>query len=58
MFSVEALGWEQSSHRNPIIFRQPKGAGMVIFNLLCFAPASVQEMNDFVDLGFELAFKP
>ena len=27
------------------------------FNLIVLAPASVQEMNDFVDLGFELAFK-
>ena len=27
------------------------------FNLIVLAPASVQEMNDFVDLGYELSFK-
>lgn len=34
-----------------------KGGGHGDYSLLVLAPASVQEMHDFVDLGFELAFK-
>ena len=34
-----------------------KGGGHGDYKLIVLAPASVQEMNDFVDLGFELAFK-
>ena len=34
-----------------------KGGGHGDYRLIVLAPASVQEMNDFVDLGFELAFK-
>lgn len=34
-----------------------KGGGHGDYNLLVLAPASVQEMNDFVGLGFDLAFK-
>ena len=34
-----------------------KGGGHGDYSLLVLAPASVQEMNDFVGLGFELAFK-
>ncbi|HNW50592.1 MAG TPA: 3-methyl-2-oxobutanoate dehydrogenase subunit VorB [Prolixibacteraceae bacterium] len=38
-------------------FQATKGGGHGDFHLIVLAPASVQEMNDFVDLGFELAFK-
>lgn len=38
-------------------FQAVKGGGHGDYHLLVFAPASVQEMADFVDLGFELAFK-
>lgn len=34
-----------------------KGGGHGDYRMLVLAPASVQEMNDFVELGFELAFK-
>jgi len=34
-----------------------KGGGHGDYSLLVLAPASVQEMNDFVGLGFDLAFK-
>jgi 2-oxoglutarate ferredoxin oxidoreductase subunit alpha len=34
-----------------------KGGGHGDYSLLVLAPASVQEMHDFVPLGFELAFK-
>ena len=38
-------------------FQAVKGGGHGDYHLIVLAPASVQEMNDFVDLGFELAFK-
>lgn len=38
-------------------FQAVKGGGHGDYRLIVLAPASVQEMNDFVDLGFELAFK-
>jgi 2-oxoglutarate ferredoxin oxidoreductase subunit alpha len=38
-------------------FQATKGGGHGDYHLLVLAPASVQEMNDFVALGFELAFK-
>ncbi len=38
-------------------FQAVKGGGHGDYKLLVLAPNSVQEMNDFVDLGFELAFK-
>ncbi|MDX9846748.1 MAG: 3-methyl-2-oxobutanoate dehydrogenase subunit VorB [Tenuifilaceae bacterium] len=38
-------------------FQAVKGGGHGDYHLVVLAPASVQEMNDFVDLGFELAFK-
>ncbi len=38
-------------------FQATKGGGHGDYKLIVLAPASVQEMNDFVDLGFELAFK-
>jgi len=38
-------------------FQATKGGGHGDYNLIVLAPASVQEMADFVDLGFELAFK-
>lgn len=38
-------------------FQVVKGGGHGDYKLLVLAPNSVQEMNDFVDLGFELAFK-
>jgi 2-oxoglutarate ferredoxin oxidoreductase subunit alpha len=38
-------------------FQSTKGGGHGDYKLLVLAPASVQEMYDFVNLGFELAFK-
>lgn len=38
-------------------FQSVKGGGHGDYKMLVLAPASVQEMADFVDLGFELAFK-
>lgn len=38
-------------------FQATKGGGHGDYHLIVLAPASVQEMSDFVDLGFELAFK-
>ncbi len=38
-------------------FQSTKGGGHGDYKLIVLAPASVQEMNDFVDLAFELSFK-
>jgi len=38
-------------------FQAVKGGGHGDYHSIVLAPASVQEMNDFVDLGFEIAFK-
>jgi 2-oxoglutarate ferredoxin oxidoreductase subunit alpha len=38
-------------------FQSVKGGGHGDYRLIVLAPSSVQEMADFVDLGFELAFK-
>ncbi len=38
-------------------FQSTKGGGHGDYRLIVLAPASVQEMADFVDTGFELAFK-
>jgi 2-oxoglutarate/2-oxoacid ferredoxin oxidoreductase subunit alpha len=38
-------------------FQSVKGGGHGDYKMIVLAPASVQEMADFVDLGFELAFK-
>ncbi|SHF24082.1 2-oxoglutarate ferredoxin oxidoreductase subunit alpha [Mariniphaga anaerophila] len=38
-------------------FQSVKGGGHGDYKMLVLAPSSVQEMNDFVDLAFELAFK-
>ncbi len=38
-------------------FQSVKGGGHGDYKLIVLAPASVQEMYDFVELGFELAFK-
>jgi 2-oxoglutarate ferredoxin oxidoreductase subunit alpha len=38
-------------------FQSTKGGGHGDYHLIVLAPASVQEMADFVDLAFELAFK-
>ncbi len=38
-------------------YQATKGGGHGDYNMIVLAPASVQEMADFVDLGFELAFK-
>ena len=38
-------------------FQATKGGGHGDYHLIVLAPASVQEMSDFVVLGFELAFK-
>ena len=38
-------------------FQATKGGGHGDYNLIVLAPASVQEMSDFVPLAFDLAFK-
>ena len=38
-------------------FQSTKGGGHGDYKLIVLAPASVQEMNDFVELSFQLAFK-
>lgn len=38
-------------------FQSTKGGGHGDYKLIVLAPASVQEMADFVELGFDLAFK-
>ena len=38
-------------------FQAVKGGGHGDYKMIVLAPASVQEMNDFVELGFDLAFK-
>lgn len=38
-------------------FQATKGGGHGDYRLIVLAPASVQEMSDFVKIGFELAFK-
>jgi len=38
-------------------FQAVKGGGHGDYKLIVLAPASVQEMNDFVDLSFKLAYK-
>lgn len=38
-------------------FQSTKGGGHGDYRLIVLAPASVQEMNDFVELAFELSFK-
>jgi 2-oxoglutarate ferredoxin oxidoreductase subunit alpha len=38
-------------------FQSTKGGGHGDYRLITLAPASVQEMYDFVELGYELAFK-
>jgi len=38
-------------------FQSTKGGGHGDYNIIVLAPASVQEMYDFVELGYELAFK-
>ncbi len=38
-------------------FQATKGGGHGDYRLIVLAPSSVQEMNDFVGLGFDLAFK-
>ena len=38
-------------------YQATKGGGHGDYNLIVLAPGSVQEMHDFVALGFELAFK-
>jgi 2-oxoglutarate/2-oxoacid ferredoxin oxidoreductase subunit alpha len=38
-------------------FQATKGGGHGDYRLIVLAPSSVQEMNDFVDLAFELSFK-
>jgi 2-oxoglutarate ferredoxin oxidoreductase subunit alpha len=49
------LGSIQASQAD--YFQAVKGGGHGDYRLIVLAPASVQEMNDFVDLSFELAFK-
>ncbi len=49
------LGTIQASQAD--YFQSTKGGGHGDYRLIVLAPASVQEMADYVDLGFELAFK-
>lgn len=49
------LGTIQASQAD--YFQIVKGGGHGDYKLIVLAPNSVQEMNDFVDLGFELAFQ-
>jgi 2-oxoglutarate ferredoxin oxidoreductase subunit alpha len=49
------LGTIQASQAD--YFQSTKGGGHGDYKLLVLAPSSVQEMADFVHLGFELAFK-
>ena len=49
------LGTIQSSQAD--YFQTVKGGGHGDYKLITLAPASVQEMADFVGLGFDLAFK-
>lgn len=49
------LGTIQASQAD--YFQSTKGGGHGDYKLIVLAPASVQEMADYVDLGFELAFK-
>ncbi|MCL2098120.1 MAG: 3-methyl-2-oxobutanoate dehydrogenase subunit VorB [Bacteroidales bacterium] len=49
------LGSIQASQAD--YFQAVKGGGHGDYQLIVLAPNSVQEMYDFVDLGFELAFK-
>lgn len=49
------LGTIQSSQSDYL--QAVKGGGHGDYRLIVLAPASVQEMNDFVDLAFELSFK-
>jgi 2-oxoglutarate ferredoxin oxidoreductase subunit alpha len=49
------LGSIQASQAD--YFQTVKGGGHGDYRMIVLAPASVQEMNDFVDLSFELAFK-
>ncbi|MBO4768120.1 MAG: 3-methyl-2-oxobutanoate dehydrogenase subunit VorB [Bacteroidales bacterium] len=50
-----SLGTIQPSQAD--YFQTVKGGGHGDYRLITLAPASVQEMADFVDLAFELAFK-
>lgn len=49
------LGTIQASQAD--YFQAVKGGGHGDYKLIVLAPNSVQEMNDFVELGFDLAFK-
>lgn len=49
------LGTIQASQAD--YFQAVKGGGHGDYKLIVIAPNSVQEMNDFVQLGFDLAFK-
>ena len=52
---VPGLGTIQPSQAD--YFQAVKGGGHGDYKIIVLAPASVQEMADFVKLGFELAFK-
>ncbi|MEG2755441.1 MAG: 3-methyl-2-oxobutanoate dehydrogenase subunit beta, partial [Mucinivorans sp.] len=49
------LGSIQASQSD--YFQMVKGGGHGDYKMIVLAPNSVQEMNDFVELGFSLAFK-
>ena len=53
--SGPGLGTIQPSQAD--YFQAVKGGGHGDYKLITLAPSSVQEMSDFVKLGFELAFK-
>ena len=50
-------GLRHHSARPGDYFQAVKGGGHGDYKIIVLAPASVQEMYDFVGLGFELAFK-
>ena len=49
--------WRTTQPSQADYFQTVKGGGHGDYRLIALAPASVQEMADFVALGFELAFK-
>ena len=55
LFRSPGLGTIQPSQSD--YFQATRGGGNGDYNVIVLAPNSVQEMADFVDLAFELAFK-
>jgi hypothetical protein len=57
MYNVVVLVWELFNRSQSDYFQATRGGGNGDYNTIVLAPASVQEMADFVDLAFTLAFK-